>query len=472
MSETIKTDLVVIGAGPGGYDAAFYAADKGRKVLLVEESPRLGGVCLNSGCIPSKALLHATHMIPGARDSAKRGITFDAPRIELAKLRAWKESILTKLGQGISGLAQRRGVQVVQGRAEFTDSRTLNVACVDGTKVIQFEKAIVATGSRSVMPKAFDIGNPRVMTSTEALEIEEIPQSLLVVGGGYIGMELGTVYASLGSQVVVVEALDAIMNGADADLVRPVARYVEKLFREIRLKTRVISLATQGNQIRVVTETDGKQQEENFDRVLVSVGRIPNCKGFGLEKIRVKLDAHGFVQVDSRQETSEPGIFAIGDVTGGALLAHKAAKEGRLAIEAITGERVASEKIVIPAVVFTDPEVAWCGLTETEAKAKNIAVEVVRFPWGASGRATTMDRTEGVTKLILEPKTERVLGVGITGINAGELISEGVLAIQMGATAKDIARAMHPHPTLSETMMECAELFYGHATHAYVRKKG
>ena len=385
MSETIQIDIVVIGAGPGGYAAAFYAADKERKVILIERDQRLGGVCLNCGCIPSKALLHATHLISAARDSAKRGIAFDSPKIEVEKLRAWKDSILSKLGQGISGLAQRRGVQVMHGNAGFMDSKTLRVVCADGEKIIQFGKAIIATGSQAVMPKAFDIGSSRVMTSKEALDLEEIPKSLLVVGGGYIGMELGTVYAPLGSQVVVVEALDAIMNGADADLVRPVARHVEKLFKEIRLKTRVVSLAAQGDQVQVVTETDGQRKEESFDRVLVSVGRAPNCKDLGLEKTNVQRDGKGFIQVDSRQETSDSNIFAIGDVTGGAMLAHKAAKEARVAIEVILGEPSAFENVVIPAVVFTDPEVAWCGLTETEAKAKGIAIEVVRFPWGASG---------------------------------------------------------------------------------------
>lgn len=471
MSETLQTDIVVLGGGPGGYAAAFYAADKGRKVVLVDEWARLGGVCLNSGCIPSKALLHATHQISAARDSAKRGIVFEPPKIDASQLRVWKESLLTRLGQGIGALAQRRGVFVVHGRGSFVDSKTLRVACPDRELKIHFEKAIIATGVQAVMPHAFDIHSPRVMTSKEALDIPDIPASLLVIGGGYIGMELGTVYAALGSKVTVVEALETIMAGADPDLVRPVVRHVEKLFAEIRVKTRVVSLKEEGEKIRVVTESDGATKEETFDRVLVSVGRAPNCKGLGLETTRVELDEKGFIRVDARQETSESGIFAIGDVTGGALLAHKAAKDARVAVDAIAGEVGPSHPVVIPAVVFTDPEVAWCGLTETEAKEKNIPVEVVRFPWGASGRAMTMDRTEGVTKLILEPKTERILGVGITGVSAGELIAEGVLAIQLGAKARDVANAMHPHPTLSETLMECAELFYGHATHAYVRKK-
>jgi dihydrolipoamide dehydrogenase len=469
--EPIKTDIVVVGAGPGGYAAAFYAADKGKKVIMVEQDKRLGGVCLNRGCIPSKALLGATKLISESKESAHRGITFEPPTIDLAKLRAWKESILDKLAQGVAGLAQRRGVEVLHGRGHFEDSRTLRVETSEGQKFITYDAAIIAVGSKSAMPKAFDLGNPRVMTSKEALNVEEIPNDLLVVGGGYIGMELGTVYAALGSKVVVVEALGSILTGADADLVRPVMKYAEKNFREVRLNTKVSKMATHGRQIKVTFEVNGQPKDEFYDRVLVSVGRVPNCNDLGLETTKVTRDDKGFIQVNSKQQTSDPNIYAIGDVAGGVLLAHKASREARVAVDVITGEPNEFKNVIIPAVVFTDPEIAWCGLTEQEAKEKNIPVQVAKFPWSASGRALSHDRTDGVTKLIIEPETERILGVGIAGYGAGELISEGVLAIEMGATALDIAESVHPHPTLSETLMEAAEVFYGHSTHAFARKK-
>ncbi len=468
--EPIQTELIVIGAGPGGYAAAFYAADKGKKVTLVDREKRLGGVCLNRGCIPSKAYLHASKLIAEARESAHRGITFPEPKIDLAKLRSWKESILDKLAQGIAQLAQRRGVQVLNGRAYFEDSQTVRIERPDGQQFVRFERAIVAVGSKSALPKAFDLGNPRVMTSREALEVEEVPEQLLIVGGGYIGMELGTVYASLGSKIVVVEAMDSILLGADPDLVRPVLRYAQKAFREIRLKTKVTKMSTSGKQIKVSLETDGQEKHELYDRVLVSVGRVPNCGDLGLENTKVARDEKGFIKVNSQQQTDDPAIYAIGDAVGGAMLAHKASKEARIAVEVLTGEHSVFEKVVIPAVVFTDPEVAWCGLTELEAKEKGIEIEVAKFPWGASGRALTFDRTDGLTKLIIDRESERILGVGVVGHGAGELIAEGVLAIEMGATARDLAETVHPHPTLSETLMECAEMFYGHSTHALGRK--
>jgi dihydrolipoamide dehydrogenase len=469
--DPIQTELLVLGAGPGGYAAAFYAADKGKKVLLVEQDKRLGGVCLNRGCIPSKALLHATHLITQARESAQRGIAFDAPKLDLAKLRAWKDSILTKLAQGIAGLALRRGVQVLQGRGYFEDSRTLRVETAGGQQFVQFEKAIIAVGSRPAMPKAFDLGNPRIMTSTEALELEDVPAELLVVGGGYIGMELGIVFSALGSRVTVVEALDSILMGADADLVRPVVKFAEKHFKAVRLKSKVAKMATAGKQIRVTIDDGTAPKEELYDRVLVAVGRAPNAADLGLENTKVERDDKGFIKVNDRMETADPAISAIGDIAGGLLLAHKAAKEARIAVEAITGEAATRDQIVIPAVVFTDPEVAWCGLTEAEAKAQGRAVGIAKFPWGASGRALTFDRTDGLTKLVIDPETERILGVGLVGHGAGELIAEGVLAVEMGATVRDLAETVHPHPTLSETLMEAAEMFFGHATHAYVRKK-
>jgi dihydrolipoamide dehydrogenase len=469
--EPIKTDIVVVGGGPGGYAAAFYAADKGKKVILVEREKRLGGVCLHCGCIPSKALLHATELVRETEASGERGIVFGQPKVNLDKLRAWKNSIVEKLAQGLSGLCEKRGVEFLQGRGYFEDSKTLRAETSKGQKFVSYDHAIIAVGSRAALPQAFDLGNKRVMTSTEALELEEIPKSLLVVGGGYIGMELGTVYATLGSSVVVTEALSSILTGVDSDLARPVMRYAEKAFKEVRLNTKVGKMATSGKQIKVTLTANGKQKEESYDRVLVSVGRIPNFKDLGLENTKAAMDDKGFIHVNSEMQTADPAIYAIGDVVGGALLAHKASKEARVAVETILGESSSFENVVIPAVVFTDPEVAWCGLTETEAKAKGIHVQVARFPWAASGRAMTLDRPDGLTKLIIEPESERILGVGIVGARAGELISEGVLAVEMGATARDLAESVHPHPTLSETLMEAAEVFYGYPTHTFAQKK-
>lgn len=468
--EPITTEIVVLGAGPGGYAAAFYAADKGKTVTLVEQNSRLGGICLNVGCIPSKALLHAAAILREAKESSQRGIDFGAPQVDLDKLRAWKEGILEKLGQGISGLAKQRGVKVIHGRGHFEDSQTLRVETSDGQKFIRYDKAVIAVGSKPAMPSAFDLGNKRVMTSTEALELPDIPNDLLVVGGGYIGMELGTVYAALGSNVVVLEALPSILTGVDPDLARPVTRAAQKAFKEIRVNTKVQKMATAGKQIKVTLEIDRQAREELYDRVLVSVGRAPNLADLGLENTKVTKDDKGFISCNTQQQTEDPNIYAIGDVNGGALLAHRASKEARIAVEAMLGERSAFENIVIPAVVYTDPEVAWCGLTETEAKAKNIPVRIAKFLWGASGRALTLDRPDGLTKLVIEPESERILGVGIAGVGAGDLISEGVLAVEMGATVRDLAESVHPHPTLSETLMEAAESFYGTATHTAPRR--
>ncbi|HRX53852.1 MAG TPA: dihydrolipoyl dehydrogenase [Verrucomicrobiales bacterium] len=468
--ESIKSDIVIVGGGPGGYAAAFYAADLGRQVTLIERDDRLGGVCMNRGCIPSKALLNASHTIVAARESAKRGITFGEPEINLDKLREWKSGILTKLAGGLKMLAEKRGVTVIHGRGYFEDSSTLRVETESGQQFLGFSKAIVAVGSRPALPKVFDLGNPRVMTSTEALEIEEIPEKLLVIGGGYIGMELGTVYATLGSRVTVVEALDSILLGADPDLARPVLLYAKKAFQELRFKAKVTKMSTVGKQIKVITEHEGTQLEELFDRVLVSVGRSPNSQDLGLENTGAVLDDKGFIVVNERQQSADPNIFAIGDIAGGVMLAHKASKEARIAVEEITGDSQGASQAIIPAVVFTDPEVAWCGLTESEAKGKGIDVRVAKFPWGASGRAMTLDRVDGLTKLIIEPGTDRILGVGIVGQGAGELIGEGIVAVEMGATAKDLALIVHPHPTLSETLMEAAEVYYGHATHTLAAK--
>lgn len=469
--DSIQTEVAVIGAGPGGYAAAFYAADLGKKVVLIERDARLGGVCLNCGCIPSKALLHATHQIAGAEESAHRGITFTRPEVNLDALRSWKESVLNKLGGGVAQLGKARKVEVIQGRGYFDDSSTLRVETEQGNRFVKFDSAIVAVGSKPAMPKVFDLGNPRIMTSTEALEIPDVPARLLVIGGGYIGMELGTVYARLGSEVIVAEALETILTGADQDLARPVVQAAKKAFKEIRTKAKVVKMATAGKQIEVITEYQGEQLTELYDRVLVSVGRVPAGEDIGLENTKVTLDDKGFVAVNAHQQTEDPNIYAIGDIAGGVLLAHKAHKEARIAVENICGESAAFENIVIPAIVFTDPELAWCGLTEAEAKENDLKVEVAKFPWTASGRALSFDRTDGMTKLIVEPETERILGVGVVGHGAGELIAEGVVLVEMGATAKDLALTVHPHPTLSETLMEAAEVFYGHATHALARRR-
>jgi dihydrolipoamide dehydrogenase len=470
--DTISTEILVLGAGPGGYAAAFYAADLGKKVLLVEQDKRLGGVCLNRGCIPSKALLHAAKMIVEARESAHRGITFGPPQIELDKLRSWKNSIVERLAGGVSFLAKKRGVQVLTGRGYFENSTTLRVETPDGQQFVNFEKAIVAVGSNAALPKAFDLGNPRVMTSTEALEVEDVPEDLLIVGGGYIGMELGGVYANLGSKVVVVEALDTILSGADPDLVRPVLKHAQATFRELRFKTKVTQMATKGKKILAVTEgPDKTPREELYDRVLVSVGRVPRCRDLGLENTKVEQDERGFIKVNDRQETADPAILAVGDIAGGVLLAHKATKEGRIAVETILGQAGTTAGVVIPAVVFTDPEVAWCGLTEAEARERGIAVQVAKFPWAASGRAMTFDHAEGLTKLLIDTETERVLGAGIVGYGAGELIAEAVVVVEMRGNVRDLAECVHPHPTLSETIMEAAESFYGLATHTFSPKK-
>ena len=468
--DSIKTEIVVVGSGPGGYAAAFYAADLGKKVILVEKEKVLGGVCLNRGCIPSKALLYATHQIVNARESAHRGIAFAEPKVELDKLRQWKNGILAKLSGGVATLAKMRGVQVIAGRGYFEGSQKLRVETDQGQQFVEYDKAILATGSLPAMPRAFDLGNPRVMTSTEALEVPDVPENLLVVGGGYIGMELGFVYAALGSKVVVVEALDNILTGADQDLARPVVANAKKMFKEIRLKAKVSKMATVGNQIKVAMEYNGQKIEELYDRVLVAVGRVPNKADLGLENTKIQLDERGFVKVNEQRLTDDPNIYAIGDVAGGILLAHKAHKEARVAVEVICGQKSVFDS-VIPAVVFTDPELAWCGLTETEAKEKGLQYEVAKFPWSASGRALSFDRTDGVTKIIGDANTNRVLGVGICGAGAGELIAEAVLAMEMGATVEDIAETIHPHPTLSETVMEAADAFYGHATHIFTKKK-
>lgn len=466
-----KTEVVVIGAGPGGYAAAFYAADEGKQVVLIEKA-ELGGVCLNRGCIPSKALIHTTELLLEAKEAKSKGIDFASPKIDLKKLRTWKDGVVSKLSGGIAQLAKARKVEVIEGRAIFHDSKTLRVETKDKQVMLEYDQVIIAAGSSPNIPAVFDLGNPRVMTSTEALNIEEVPKKMMVIGGGYIGMELGLVYAGLGSEIVMVEAMKDILLGADRDLVRPVKKHAEKLFKELRLETKVKKLATKGKQIEVTCVlADGKTKTELYDRVLVSIGRTPNVEDLGLKDAGIEQDEKGFIKVNDKCQTNVENVYAIGDIAGGILLAHKASKEARIAVETILGHNVSSKDYTIPAVVFTSPELAWSGLTEEEARAQGRAVKVAKFPWAASGRAKTLDADNGLTKLIVDKETDRVLGIGIVGRGAGELISEGTLAIEMGATAQDIAETIHPHPTLSETVMESAESLFGVATHTISKRQ-
>lgn len=460
--------LVVVGGGPGGYAAAFYAADKGLKVTVVSDDAELGGVCLQRGCIPSKALLHVARLIGETRQAREWGLDFGEPKIDIAKLRDWKRDVVSKMTQGLAQLCKQRGVERVQGRGVFQDAKTLQV---EGQGVIEFDRAILAVGSRPVMPSAFAVSPQRVVDSTGALDLEDIPKRLLVVGGGYIGLEMGTVYSALGSEVTVVEMTDGLLPGADRDLVRVLQVNLKKELAAIHLNTRLQSIEENGNGLKVNLEGDVDPAEQVFDKILVSIGRQPNTENIGLENTKVDLDEKGFVKVNPQFQTAENSIYAIGDVIGGAMLAHKASYEGKRAVESIADGSTPKRAPVIPAVVFTDPEIAWCGLTEEQAKAEGHEVQVCKFPWGASGRATTLGRNDGQTKLIVDPQNGKILGMGIVGVNAGELISEGVLAVQMGATAEDLAHAIHPHPTLSETLMEAAEIYTGEVTHIYRRSR-
>lgn len=472
-AEILETDIVVIGAGPGGYPAAFAAADHGRKVLLVDADSRLGGVCLQRGCIPSKALLHVAKLVHEAREAESLGVHFGKPRIDLPALRQFKNSVIQKLTGGIQELSKARQVPVVQAHATFLNSRQLELKYPDGTTgKLNFQHAILATGSSPAVPPLFRKDDPRVMDSTGALELADIPGKLLVIGGGYIGLEMGSVYAALGSQVTVVEMLPALLAGADRDLVRPLQKRLESQFAAIHLGTKVENLEVQpaGIVARLVS-SGGETRTESFDRVLVSIGRRPNSQNLGLEKTQVQVDGKGFVIVDKQRRTHDPHILAIGDVAGEPMLAHKATREAKVAIEALVGEPAEFDNVAIPAVVFTDPEVAWCGLTETQAQAEQREVVVSRFPWGASGRAQALARTEGMTKIICDPKTQRVLGIGIVGAGAGELIGEAVLAVESAAVARDLADSIHAHPTLTETLMEAAEGIIGQATHMYRPKR-
>ena len=470
-----SVQIAVIGAGPGGYAAAFRAADMGMSVALIDPEPNPGGVCLYVGCIPSKALLHVANLIGEAKHASAWGVTFNDPKIDLDKLRAFKTGVVQKLTGGLGQISKMRKINYIQGKASFVNPTSVSVELVKGgTETVTFEHAIIATGSRPAKVPGLSIDSPRVMDSTGALDLPDIPKSMLVVGGGYIGLEMGSVYAALGTKVTVVEMTPGLIPGADRDLVNVLARQLEKTMHRIMLNTRVTGMTDAKSGVKVTFTGEGladADKEQTFDRVLVSVGRKPNSAIPGLEKTGVVVNERGFIQVDAAMRTATPSLFAIGDVVGEPMLAHKASHEAVVAVEAAAGMKVAFEPQAIPAVVFTDPEVAWCGLTETEAARQGRKVEVARFPWAAIGRAVTIDRTDGTTKLVIDPETERVLGVGIAGAGAGELIAEGVLAVEMGALASDVALTIHAHPTLSETLMEAAEVFFGHATHVYRPKK-
>jgi dihydrolipoamide dehydrogenase len=465
--------VAVIGGGPGGYAAAFLAADLGLKLTLIDREQNPGGVCLYRGCIPSKALLHVAALINESRHAKDWGIEFGEPKIDVARLRSFKDGVINKLTGGLGQIAKARKVQYVRGDASFENSNTIRVKKQSGgEESLRFDRIVIATGSRPSVIPSLKLDNPRMLDSTSALDLADVPKTLLVIGGGYIGLELGTVYAALGSKVSVVEMTPGLLPGADRDLVLPLHKRLEKSFDAIMLNTTVTSVKQEAKGIRVSFDgKDVKEREKVFDKVLVSVGRKPNFEIPGLDRTQVQVSERGFIQVNKQLQTHDPAIYAIGDVVGEPMLAHKASHEGRTAVEHIAGHKVAFEPNAIPAVVFTDPEIAWTGLTETQAQKDGREIKVAKFPWAASGRATTLDRTEGMTKIIFDPPTERVLGVGIVGPGAGELIAEGTLAIEMAATATDLALTIHPHPTLSETIMQSAEVFFGTSTDMYRPKR-
>ena len=472
MTDQKNVQLAVIGGGPGGYSAAFMAADLGLKVALIDVEENPGGVCLYRGCIPSKALLHVAKVINEAREAAHWGLKFKEPEIDLDRVRESTQEVIRQMTGGLGQLCKARNVEYIRGLATYSDSQTLNIVKQDGHAIkLKCEKSILAAGSR---PTRFGplVDSPRLMNSTDALKLEEIPKSLLIIGGGYIGLELGSVYSTLGSKVTVVEMTDGLLPGADRDLVKPLQDIMETRFHQILLNTKVTDMKELKSGVKVTMEgPEVKKPSATFEKVLVSVGRKPNSSGLGLENTSITRNDQGFVEVDEQMRTQDQHIFAIGDIVGGFMLAHKATHEGRVAAEVIAGHNVAFEPLAIPAVVFTDPELAWCGLTETQAREQERAVSVTRFPWAASGRAATLNRSEGLTKLITDPDSNQILGMGIVGNGAGELIAEGALAIEMGAVAKDLDLTIHPHPTLSETLMESAGALFGQSTHIYRPRK-
>lgn len=466
------TRVAVIGAGPGGYAAAFHGADLGMQVTLIDAEPNPGGVCTFKGCIPSKALLHAAKVLDEAKHADAFGVSFGKPSVDVNKLRAWKDAVVKKQTGGLGLLAKARKVDYIQGRASVVGPQALSVDTGKAERRVEVDYIIVATGSRPSKVPNVSIDSPNVLDSTSALDLPDIPRRLLVVGGGYIGLELGTVYAALGSKVTVVEMTDRLLPGADRDLAAIVAKRMETICEAILLETKVTGVKDDKKGVSVTFE--GKAEPsgaQNFDRVLVAVGRRPNSAIGGLDKTNVQINQRGFIEVDSQRRTAERSIFAVGDVVGEPMLAHKATHEARVAMEVIAGHPSVFEPRAIPAVVYTDPELAWAGLTEDDAKKQSRTVDVAKYPWAASGRAGTLDRPDGLTKVIVDPETERVLGVGIVGSGAGELIAEGTLAIEMGALADDLRLTIHPHPTLSETVMEAADVFFGESIHVYKPKK-
>ncbi len=473
----MNTQLAIIGAGPGGYAAAFLAADLGIDVALIDVDPRLGGCCLLRGCIPSKALLHVVRTMADAKHLAAWGITYADPTIDLDTIRAQKDKVVGTLAAGLEQLSSKRNVRVIRARATFHDSRTLGLKPAGGEPLdddrLHFDHCILATGSSPT--RLLDPQIDRAIDSTAALALPEVPRSMLVVGGGYIGLELGTVYAALGTRVWVVELTDGLLPGVDSDLVKPLHKKLQQDFQAIRLATKIVETHAHGGSIEVrlqgTAPHSAAEDHLRFDRVLVCVGRHPNTENLGLENTQVRLDGRGFVLVDQRQRTADPHVLAVGDVAGQPMLAHKATHQGKVAVEAIAGRAAAFQPGAIPAVVFTDPEIAWAGLTETEAKGQNRPVCVARFPWAASGRAHAVGRTEGMTKWLIDPQSDKLLGCGIVGPGAGELIAEAVVAIELGAAAGDLARAIHPHPTLSETLSAAAEVHLGTATDLYRPKR-
>jgi dihydrolipoamide dehydrogenase len=464
--------VTVIGAGPGGYAAAFYATDLGMDVTLIDKEINPGGVCLYRGCIPSKALLHAAKVINESKEAKTFGIEFGEPKINVDRLREWKNEVVKQLTGGLGIVSKQRKVKYIQGTASFINPTTLEIKKTDGSSENhQFENVIIATGSVIATIPSLNIDSKRLLNSTSALDLPEIPKSLLVIGGGYIGLELGSVYRSLGTKVSVVEMMPGLLPGADRDLVSHLAKKIDKEFEKIILKAKVTELKEIKNGIKVKIETENGIEEHEYDYVLMSIGRKPYTKGLGLENAHVNVNERGWIKVNKQMKTDADNIYAIGDIVGEPMLAHKASHEARVAVDTIAGEKVAFEPLAIPAVIFTDPEIAWTGLTENQAKEKSIKYEVAKFPWAASGRATTLGRSDGVTKLLLDPETQRILGVGICGPGAGELIAEGTLAIEMGANVTDLKLTIHPHPTLSETIMEAAEAFFGQSTHMYKPKR-
>lgn len=460
-----ETEVLVIGAGPGGYAAAFRAADLGKEVTLVDIGSRPGGVCLFRGCIPSKTFLYLSELLHDARAAEDKGITFTAPSIDINKMRSWKQRVVDQLANGLVGLTDKRGIQLLKGRAEFTDGRSIQLHGNDVSR-LRFRQAIIATGSHptAIPGNAFKKG-ARIMNSTTALELPDIPGTLLVVGGGYVGLELGSFYAALGTRVTVVELGERLLPMVDADLVRPLHRHLKASKVDMAFNTRVTAMTEDDDGVTVTMEKGGTRDDRRFDRVLVAIGRKPNTSSLGLDTTDVALSPEGFIQIDAQQRTTAEYIYAVGDVTGGVMLAHKATHEGKIAAEVIAGKPSVYDVRAMPAVVYTDPQIAWCGLTEQAAAQAGRPVEVRRFPWTASGRAVTMGATEGITKILADPETHRILGVGITGRDTEGLISEGVLAVEMGALIEDVALTVHPHPTLSETEGEAAEIFLGSATH-------